>query len=135
MRKLASFTTTFEVLSSVSSVPLAKSPHSSQLAKIAETRALVNTSLLSLLTEIAKYCVDLLGPPPVQFAAVAMGSLGRGDAAPFSDVEYALIIADEKKLKDKYFSIFRELFEFTIDCIGERFGTHIDEQGTNNKSP
>ena len=35
-------------------------------------------------------------PPPGDFAVVGIGSLGRGEATPFSDIEYLFLIADHK---------------------------------------
>ena len=49
--------------------------------------------LIGLVEKIMSYSVKMLNdPPPCPFAAVALGSLARGEATPFSDLKYLFLI-------------------------------------------
>jgi len=83
-------------------------------------------AIYSLLTQKYKQFIQtliqetifLLGPPPTEdFAFVAFGSLGRGIANPYSDLEFAILLKDEKHAP--YFKTLSELFHIRITALGE----------------
>jgi HEAT repeat protein len=70
----------------------------------------------------------LLGPAPCAYAVIGMGSFGRGDMTPYSDLE-TLIVIKELAYKD-YFKSMYKLLECQIRMLGESFenslGFHLD---------
>ena len=51
--------------------------------------------------------------PPCDFSVVGIGSLGRGEATPFSDLEYLFLVKDAKQK-----SYFEQLAVMTYFIIG-----------------
>lgn len=90
----------------------------------------VNQGLNNVIGDILTFCTAILAEPPCIFSVIALGSLSRGDATPFSDIEYGIILYDETKREDVYWNNLCSCFEFFILCTGERAGFHIDAQGT-----
>lgn len=90
----------------------------------------INNRIVSLVKTVVDYCVEMVGDPPCAFSVFALGSLSRGDAAPYSDLEYGFLIAEEAKRENNYWKDLWTIFEFTFICFGERVGFHTDDQGS-----
>lgn len=61
----------------------------------------------------------ILGPPPCHFDLRAMGSIGRREICPFSDLEFMILLErpDEKVIQ--FFNYFLFIFELQFACLGE----------------
>ena len=68
--------------------------------------------------------VMLKTPPPCSFVAVAIGSLGRGEATPFSDLEYLFLIEDSSH--KEYFKRLAVASYFVIGSLRETRLESID---------
>ena len=61
----------------------------------------------------------LLGPPPVEWACVGMGSMARSEMCPYSDLEFAFLIGKKTEKNLTYFRTLAELLELRIINLGE----------------
>lgn len=59
----------------------------------------------------------LLGPPPCGYDLRAMGSFGREEPCPYSDLEWFILIKDENK--KNYFEDLAEIIQLQICSLGE----------------
>ncbi|MGZ3634345.1 MAG: DUF294 nucleotidyltransferase-like domain-containing protein, partial [Parachlamydiaceae bacterium] len=92
---------------------------------------------------IEDICI-LIGPPPCHFDFRAMGSLGREEMCPYSDLECMLLIKDERARP--YFNRMLHLLElqiaslgetqdlsFVFSCLPNRSGFHFDSSTLNEE--
>ncbi|MGE3320271.1 MAG: DUF294 nucleotidyltransferase-like domain-containing protein, partial [Candidatus Berkiella sp.] len=79
-----------------------KSHRSSMLAAADLNQAVWDETKL-FLTFLDKKIKDYLGEPPCKYALLAMGSLARKEASPYSDLEYAIVM--EEKSVDQTVSL------------------------------
>ncbi len=74
----------------------------------------------------------LLGPAPVDWACVGMGSMARDEMCPYSDLEFAFLISKKIEKNLGYFRTLAELVELKVINLGETvfplFGTLFDEK-------
>ena len=59
----------------------------------------------------------MVGPPPAEYIVIGLGSLARGEATPFSDLEFAYIV--ETHPESDYFLRLAMQTYFTINNLGE----------------
>jgi hypothetical protein len=63
------------------------------------------------------------GPPPANFAVLSLGSAARGEASPYSDVEFAIVLDRPATPELKgYMQRLSELVRFQVDNLGEGLG-------------
>ncbi|ETO29818.1 peptidase C14 [Reticulomyxa filosa] len=79
----------------------------------------ITKGLCSILKKIWKFVVDRLPPPPCEYALLALGSLGREEATPYSDIECACLIAEDSTEIREYFMNSSSIFEVTLIGLGE----------------
>ena len=60
-----------------------------------------------------------LGPPSVQWACMGMGSMSRNEMCPYSDIEFAFLVAKETPEILNYFRLLSKLLELQIINLGE----------------
>ncbi len=72
--------------------------------------------ILSHLILSAQKC---LGPPPVKWACIGMGSMARNEMCPYSDVEFAFLIEKETPENLGYFRMLTQFIELKIINMGE----------------
>lgn len=77
----------------------------------------------ALVAQIARACRHwMLTEPPCAFAIVGLGSMSRGDMSPYSDFEYALLLAEPApagSLAQAWFANFGRLFDLAVCSLGE----------------
>ncbi len=77
----------------------------------------------ALVAQIAQACGQwMLTEPPCAFAIVGLGSMSRGDMSPYSDFEYALLLAEPApadSMAQAWFEHFRKLFDLAVCSLGE----------------
>ena len=82
--------------------------------------------------------VHELGQPPCIFAAVTLGSASRGEASPYSDIEFGFVLpnglTDETQVQaTDYLRRVAEMVRFQVRALGESggletpIGLHWDE--------
>ncbi|CAB3978239.1 tetratricopeptide repeat 28-like [Paramuricea clavata] len=73
-----------------------------------------------LVSMLVKECEGRLGQPPCDYAMVAMGSVARMEATPFSDLEFAILYADPA-IGDKisYFRVLTHFLHLKVINLGE----------------
>lgn len=62
---------------------------------------------------------SLVEVPQCEFQAVAIGSLARGEATPYSDLEYLFLISDKTGKTTRYFEMLAMASYFLIGNLGE----------------
>lgn len=76
-----------------------------------------------LVRHIAGLCeARMLCEPPCRYALMGLGSVGRGDTLPFSDLEFVLVVeqpAEPGSMVERWFSRFTRLLELTFYGLGE----------------
>ena len=87
--------------------------------KIQELYKVVADSLLKLVSEMLDDCMNLLGQSPCHYAAIALGSLARLEATPFSDLEWAILIEESAEEHKIYFRKLTQLLHSMVICFGE----------------
>ena len=75
------------------------------------------TRFVSMLT---KECECKLGKPPCDYAIIALGSIARMEATPFSDLEFAILYSDSG-IGDKieYFRVLTHFLHLKVINLGE----------------
>lgn len=73
----------------------------------------------SILNGLIGNTMDLLGPPPVKWAAIGMGSMSRGEMCPYSDIEFAFLIEKEGEKALNYFRKLSKVLELKVINLGE----------------
>ena len=69
---------------------------------------------------IIKESVNIINtPPPVMFEAVAIGSIARGEATPYSDLEYLLLVEKQTEGSAQYFELLSMVSYFIMGNLGE----------------
>ena len=54
-----------------------------------------NSRMIEFAGNIIKQATAICGPPPCQFAVVAIGSMAKGEATPYSDLEFLFLMKNE----------------------------------------
>lgn len=107
--------------------------HRNLLNKIRTTSKLAHQnekpiqSILSELTdgfkEILKQLIneglELLGPAPVKWGCMGMGSMSRGEMCPYSDLEFAFLIEKDTSEAKEYFRTLSEIINMKVINLGE----------------
>ena len=76
--------------------------------------------------EVISHSVNsLINEPPCDFNAVALGSLARGEATPYSDLEYLFLIENRTATSVQYFEKLAVTSYFFIGNLGETKLSHM----------
>lgn len=86
-------------------------------ASAQETQRLLTSIADAIARRLGALAVDKLGPPPVPFAFVAVGSQARGEMGPASDQDNALVLSDDFD-EAQHGSYFAELARFVCEGLG-----------------
>ncbi len=73
----------------------------------------------SLLSHLLLDAQALLGPPPVDWSCLGLGSMARGEMSPFSDLEFAFLIEEETPEALDYFRKLARLLQIQVINLGE----------------
>ena len=75
---------------------------------------------IRLVSMLIKECESRLGKPPCDYAMIALGSVARMEATPFSDLEFAILYSDPA-IGDKinYFRVMSHLLHLKVINLGE----------------
>ena len=73
-----------------------------------------------LVSMLARECESMLGKPPCNYSIIALGSVARMEATPFSDLEFAILYSDpgiEEQIS--YFRIMSHFIHLKVINLGE----------------
>ena len=90
----------------------------------------INTKSKQILATITNYtkiivsdlitdCIKKVGTPPCKYAILGLGSMGRLEMGPFSDIELAILVENKDKKIVSYFDKLLQMFELKVISIGE----------------
>lgn len=99
-----------------------------------ELQAEYAKNITSLVEAIARASAQWLGEPPCAYAWIGIGSLSTQALSPYSDLDCALLIANEEHRKHPYFKAFVLIVNRIIKGLGEPWdwsnnviiGLHLD---------
>jgi predicted nucleotidyltransferase len=75
---------------------------------------------IRLVSMLTRECESRLGQPPCDYAIIALGSVARTEATPFSDLEFAILYSDPT-IGDKinYFRVLSHFLHLKVINLGE----------------
>ena len=79
----------------------------------------LSTSFSSILSNLILDAQKLLGPPPVTWSCLGLGSMSRGEMCPYSDIEFAFVIEKETPQALDYFRRLARLLQIQVINLGE----------------
>ena len=94
--------------------------------KIQDLYKRVGEKMKKLFSNMLDDCSLLLGRPPCHFAAIALGSLARMEATPYSDLEWALLIERKDERCKVYFRNLTQLMHLMVINFGETILPSMD---------
>ncbi|MCE5316915.1 MAG: DUF294 nucleotidyltransferase-like domain-containing protein, partial [Parachlamydia sp.] len=89
------------------------------LEKLHEVLQTITEYNKKLLEEIVNAAISYLGPPPVKWACMGMGSMARGEMSPYSDIEFAFLIDDASETSLQYFRSLSQCISIMVIHLGE----------------
>ena len=87
--------------------------------KVREVHRLIATEMKGFTAQLIKQCLDQLGPPPCQYTVIGLGSMAREEMTPYSDLEFAILIAEESEKNRKYFRSLTYLLHLKVINLKE----------------
>lgn len=88
-----------------------------------ELQALISDRTRELTADMLRRGMQVLGPPPVPFAALSLGSASRGEASPYSDVEFAFLLDGPRTPEaEDYCRRLSQLVQLQVTNLGENDG-------------
>jgi hypothetical protein len=91
--------------------------------------------MLAMLEQIMNHCVTIMKQkPPCSFSVVAIGSMARGEATPYSDLEYMFLLESGCKTKESVL-YFEKLAIITYFIIGNFRETKLSYMAVDELMP
>ena len=83
--------------------------------------------------KILQHCIKMIDcPQPCKFTAVASGSLAKGEATPYSDLEFMVLVEKNTDLLIKYFELLAMSVYFMIGNLQETPLKHMNVEKQKN---
>ena len=89
-----------------------------------------------IMADLSKFCEEVMGKPPCEYAVVGMGSLAREEITTYSDFEHIILLHDNKSCKSylDYFKWFSVIFHVTILNLQETIIPSLNVSSLNDKN-
>ncbi|WP_194847059.1 DUF2225 domain-containing protein [Candidatus Neptunochlamydia vexilliferae] len=87
------------------------------IEKVQKEMTIAYQNLLSKIIQQSIECIQL--PPPCAFAVMGLGSMARKEMCPYSDIEFAFIVAKEEEKCLDYFRNLTHFLELRFTNFGE----------------
>lgn len=78
-----------------------------------------SNNIKSFLIGLIDECLIILDPPPCRYAFLSFGSLAKQSATPYSDIEFGILVDDDKPGNIKYFKVLSHLLNARVMHIGQ----------------
>lgn len=119
-------------------LPLSKKEIEINSQEVRSIQKIANKHLSALFNVLLEDALNILGPAPCLYDIRAMGSVGREETCPYSDLEFMILIQDsaylsyfEKlveiiQMQTAFFTESQEKLFFVFTCVPNTNGFHID---------
>lgn len=88
-----------------------------------ELQALIAAKMRGLTADLLAKAASVLGPAPAPYAVVSLGSASRGEASPYSDVEFAILLdKPATPATQDYMLRLSRMVQFQVMNLGENAG-------------
>ena len=106
-----------QITSKTSPIDLSKA----KTTAIQKLNKLIAHKYTQIMAELSKFCEDVMGKPPCDYAVVGMGSLAREEITAYSDFEHIILLFDDKNCKSnlEYFKWFSVIFHIVVLNVQE----------------
>ena len=107
--------------------------------KISASRKLNKTiadKYKEIMADISRFCENVMGNPPCEYAIAGMGSLARAEITPYSDFEHIILLfdADNYKCHLEYFRWFSVIFNVIILNLQETIIPSLNVNSLNDEN-
>jgi GTPase SAR1 family protein len=97
-------------------------------ADIFEIQEVFTLKIRELIKEISEYIVAQIDEEQILgWQLLGLGSIAEGSMAPYSDLDCAILVAEEKQRNDPYFVCFIKILQTMVQLVGEPNGFWLDE--------
>ena len=109
---------------------------SSKVAAIQQLNKNIAYRYRRIMADLSEFCLTVMGKPPCEFAVVAMGSLARCEATPYSDFEHMILLCDQQNYETclTYFRWYSVIFHTVLLNLQETIIPGLNIQSLNCKS-
>ena len=92
-----------------------------KIAKMESIQHVITVRYNTIMWDLSKFCENVLGTRPCEFAVIGIGSLARSEITPYSDFEHVIVIEDTNDFGGnlEYFRWFSVIFQLVILNLGE----------------
>ncbi|MBS4170934.1 tetratricopeptide repeat protein [Neochlamydia sp. AcF95] len=94
-------------------------PETPSFLKVKDLYGKIAQDIKAFFSLLVNQALDVLGPPPCEYAMVGFGSLAREEMTPYSDLEFGILIKEDNDANKKYFRNLTNLFHLKVINLGE----------------
>jgi len=113
-----------------------KTLNTEKIVSIRTLNKIIAKKYKQVMIELSKFCENVMGKPPCEYAIVGMGSLAREEITPYSDFEHIILLFDDKSYKSylEYFKWFSVIFHIVVLNVQESIIPSLNISSLNDKN-